>query len=135
MPQSKEQLFNSFGQFVTQHGWGIVYTRDPRQDVPPDCGFIRVRLPGEVMFTSVGMVKFRLQEEGMAACQAFAEHSETPLEWQMNFPRTPPQTFSSPTFAEEHAIAQSRWCRWKRAQGSWWPTGSRHSASPDRATT
>jgi hypothetical protein len=135
MPQSKEQLFNTFVEFVTQRGLGVVYTRDPRQDVPPDCGFIRVRLPGEVMFTSVGMVKFRLQEEGMATCKTFAEHSETPLEWQMNFPRLPPQTFSSPTFAEEHAIAQSRWCRWKRALRAWWPSGFRHAARPDRATT
>jgi hypothetical protein len=88
MPQSKEQLFNTFLHFTTQHGWGVVYTRDPRQAVPPDCGFIRVRVPWEVMFTSVGMVKFRLQEEGMAACKAFAERSETPLEWQMNFPHS-----------------------------------------------
>ena len=135
MPQSKEQLFNDFIQFVTQHGWGAVYTRDPRQDVPPDCGFIRVRLPGEVMFTSIGTMKFRTREEGMTACQAFAEHSEMPLEWQMNFPRTAPQTFSSPTFAEAHALAQSRWCRWKRALGAWWPSGSRHGARPDGATT
>jgi len=41
MPQSKEQLFNGFIQFVTQHGWGVVYTRDPRQEVPSDCGFMR----------------------------------------------------------------------------------------------
>ena len=135
MPQSKEQLFNDFIQFVTQHGWGVVYARDPRQDVPPDCGFIRVRLPGEAMFTSVGIVKFRLREEGVAVCQTFAERSETPLEWQMNFPRTAPQTFSSPTFAEAHALAQSRWCRWKRALGAWWPAGARHSAKPDGATT
>jgi len=135
MPQSKEQLFNEFIQFVTQHGWGVVYTRDPRQDVPPDCGFIRVRLPGEVMFTSVGIVKFRLREEGVAVCQTFAERSETPLEWQMNFPRTAPQTFSSPTFAEAHALAQSRWCRWKRALSTWWPSGSRHSAKPNGAIT
>ena len=135
MPQSKEQLFNDFVNFVTQHGWGVVYTRDPRQDVPSDCGFIRVRLPGEVMFTSIGTMKFRTREEGMTACQAFAEHSETPLEWQMNFPRTAPQTFSSPTFAEAHALAQSRWYRWKRALGAWWPSGSRHNARPDRATT
>lgn len=67
MPQSKEQLFNDFIQFVTQQGWGVVYTRDPRQEVPPDCGFIRIHLPGEVMFMSVGIVKFRLQEEGLAA--------------------------------------------------------------------
>jgi hypothetical protein len=135
MPQSKEQLFNDFLQFVTQRGWGVVYTRDPRQDVPSDCGFIRVRLPGEAMFTSVGIVKFRLQEEGMAACKVFAESGETPLEWQMNFPRTLPQTFSSPTFAAAHALAQSRWWRWKRALGAWWPSGSRHIARPDRVTT
>jgi hypothetical protein len=135
MPQSKAQLFNDFVQFVTQHGWGVVYARDPRQDVPPDCGFIRVRLAGEVMFTSVGIVKFRTREEGVAACQTFAERNGTPLEWQMNFPRTSSQTFSSPTFAEEHAIAQSRWCQWKRALRAWWPLGSRHGARPDRAPT
>ena len=135
MPQGKEQLFNDFVQFVTQHGWGVVSHATRAREVPPDCGFIRVRLPGEVMFTSVGIVKFRTQEEGVAACQAFAERSETPLEWQMNFPRIPPQTFSSPTFAEEHTLAQSRWCRWKRTLGAWWPSGSRHGAGPDRATT
>ena len=43
MPQSKEDLFNAFVQWVTQHGWGVVYRRNPRQAVPPDCGFIRVR--------------------------------------------------------------------------------------------
>jgi len=135
MSQSKEQLFNDFVHFVTQRGWGVVHTRDPRQDVPPDCGFIRARLPGEVLFSSVGIVRFRMPEEGMAACRVFAERSETPLEWQMNFPRTPPQTFSSPTFAEAHALAQSRWCRWKRALGAWWPSGSHHGARPDRAAT
>jgi len=135
MSQSKEQLFNDFIQFVTQHGWGVVYARDPRQDVPSDCGFVRVRLPGEAMFTSAGIVKFRSREEGVAACQAFVESSATPLAWQMNFPRTPPQTFSSPTFAEAHMLAQSRWCRWKRALGAWWPSGARHGARPDRATT
>jgi len=81
------------------------------------------------------LVKFRTREEGMTACQAFAEHCETPLECQMNFPRMPSQTFSSPTFAEAHALAQSRWYRWKRALGAWWPSGSRHGARPDRATT
>jgi len=135
MSQSKEQLFNDFIQFVTQHGWGVVYSRDPRQDVPSDCGFVRVRLPGEAMFASAGIVKFRTREEGVAACQAFTACSATPLEWQMNFPRTPPQTFSSPTFAEAHMLAQSRWCRWKRALGAWWPSGARHGARPDRATT
>jgi hypothetical protein len=135
MSQGKEQLFNDFVQFVTQHGWGVVYARDPRQEVPPDCGFIRARLPGDVMCTSLGIVKFRTREEGVAACQAFAEGSETPLEWQMNFPRTPPQTFSSPAFAEAHALAQSRWCRWKRALRAWWPAGARDGARPDRATT
>src|SRR4029453_4066378 len=119
MPQSKEQLFNDFVNSVTQHGWGAVYTRDPRQDGPSDCGFIRGRFPGGVMFTSIATMKFGEAEEGMAGSQAFAEHSETPLEWQMNFPRMPPQTFSSPTFAEAHALAQSRLCRWKRALAAW----------------
>ena len=73
MPQSKEDLFNAFVQWVTQHGWGVVYRRDPRQAVPPDCGFIRVRCPGEVLFTSVGIVQFRTQEEGVTACQLFTE--------------------------------------------------------------
>src|SRR3989442_9373275 len=105
MPQSKAQLFNAFIQFVTQHGWGVVYPRDPLQDVPPACGFIRVRVPGETLFTSGGIVNFRTREEGVAACQALVKRSETPLEWQMNFPRTPPQTLTSPTFAQAHAGA------------------------------
>ena len=135
MPQSKEQLFNDFVQFVTQHGLGVTHIRDPRQDVPLECGFIRVRLPGEAIFTSVGIVQFRGREEGLAACKAFAERSAAPLEWQMNFPREYPKTFTSPTFAEAHALAQSRWLRWKRALRAWWPSGSRHVAAPDRATT
>ncbi len=135
MPQSKEQLFNDFVQLVTQQGVGVVYIRDPRQDVPPMCGFIRVRLPGETLFTSVGIVTFRTREEGVTACEVFAERSEVPLEWQMNFPRASPQTFSSPTFAAAHALAQSRWLRWKRALRAWWPAWSHHIARPDRATT
>ena len=135
MPQSKEQLFNDFVQFVTQHGLGVIHIRDPRQDVPPECGFIRARLPGEAIFTSVGIVKFRTREEAVTACETFAEHSEVPLEWQMNFPRADPKTFSSPTFSEAHALAQSRWLRWKRALRACWPSWSRHIAGPDRATT
>ena len=135
MPQSKEQLFNDFVQLVTQHCQGVVYIRDPHRDVPPECGFIRVRLPGEVIFTSVGIVKFRTREEAVAACEAFAAHNETPLEWQMNFPRASPQTFSSPMFAAAHALAQSRWLRWKRTLCAWLPAWSPHVARPDRATT
>ena len=135
MPQSKEQLFNDFVQFITQFNLGAIHMRDPRQDVPPECGFIRVRLPGEASFTSVGIVKFRTQQEGVQACKTFAEHHEAPLEWQMNFPRAYPQTFTSPTFAEAHALAQSRWLRWKRALQAWWPAGARQVARPDGATT
>lgn len=126
MPQSKEAIFNDFVNLVTQQGWGVVYTRDPRHDVPPDCGFLRVRFPGEVLFTSVGLVKFRTREEGVTACQVFAERRTEPLEWQINFPRTPLQTFPSPTFAEAHALTQSRWRRWQRALRAWWPVRSRH---------
>ena len=135
MPQSKEQLFNDFVQFVTQHGWGVVYIRDPHRDVPPECGFIRVRLPGEAIFASIGIVKFRTREEGVTACEAFTKRSEVPLEWQINFPRVSHQTFSSPTFADAHALAQSRWLRWKRGLRAWWPLWSRRVAGPDRATT
>ena len=135
MSQSKEQLFNDFVQFVTQRDWGVVYIRDPHRDVPPECGFIRVRLPGEAIFTSVGIVQFRTREEGVTACETFTERSATPLEWQMNFPREYPKTFASPTFAEAHALAQSRWLRWKRALRAWWPSGSRPVVRPDRATT
>ena len=74
MPHNKEQLFNDFIQVVTEQGWGVVYTRDPRQDVPSDCGFIRVRLPGEAMFTSVGLVKFRTREEGRHLPSAVRHH-------------------------------------------------------------
>jgi len=38
----------------------------------------------------------------------------------MNFPSESSQTFASPTFANDHAVAQSRWLRWKRAVGAWW---------------
>jgi hypothetical protein len=63
MPQSKEQVFNDFVQFVTQHGWGVVYTRDPRQDVPSDCGFIRVRLPGEAVISRCTRLGFVALEQ------------------------------------------------------------------------
>lgn len=29
MPQSKEETFHAFVAWVTQHGWGVVHTRDP----------------------------------------------------------------------------------------------------------
>ena len=132
MPQSKEELFNTFVQWVTHHGWGFGYRRDPRQAVPSDCAFIRVRCPGEVLFTSVGIVQFRTQEEGVMACQKFAKSSMEPFEWQMNFPRMTARAFASPTFAEAHVLAQSRWYRWKRALRSWWPTWWR--TAPERAT-
>lgn len=122
MSQHKEQLFQDFGQFVTAQGCGSVYTRDPRQSVPPNCGFIRLRLPGEALFTSVGIVQFRSRDEGMTACQRFAERLAEPIAWQMNFPRTSPQTFPSPTFAEADALAKSRWLRWKRAWRAWLPS-------------
>jgi hypothetical protein len=134
MPQNKEELFNAFIQWITQDGWGVIYRRDPRQDVPPDCAFIRMRYPGEVLFTSVGMVQFRTQEAGVTACQMFAEGSAEPCEWQMNFPRTNPQTFASPMFAEAHALAQSRWYRWKCALRAWWPTWSRPGPGAEQTT-
>jgi len=106
-----DQLFDEFVCFATQHGYGERYTRDPRQAVPPDCGFVRFRTPGGVLFASAGLVKFRTREEGVTACQTFAECSATPMEMQMNFPRAAPHTFSSPTFAEAQAVTQSRWRR------------------------
>jgi hypothetical protein len=135
MSQSKGQLFSNFVHFVTQQGCGVVYTRDPHQDVPPDCCFVRIRAPGEELFTSIGIVKFRTREEGVMACKTFAERSDDPMEWQMNFPKASPQTFPSPTFAEAHAAAKSRWRRWKRALGAWWPSGSRHGERTDNAPT
>jgi len=119
MLKDAAQLFDELAHFVTQHGYGEVYTRDPRQEVPPDCGFVRFRTPGGVLFTSAGLVKFRTREEGVTACQAFAERCGTPMEVQMNFPRASPHTFASPTFAEAQAATQSRWHRWKRALGAW----------------
>ena len=121
MAQGTAQLFDTFVHFVTQHGYGEQYTRDPRQAVPTDCGFVRFRTPGGVLFTSAGLVKFRTHEEGVTACKAFAEHCGTPMEVQMNFPRASPHTFASPTFAEAQAATQSRWRRWKRALGAWRP--------------
>jgi hypothetical protein len=117
MTKVEEQLFAEFVHFVTQHGYGVVYPRDPHQAVPPDCAFIRFRVPGGVLFTSVGIVQFRTREDGVTACKTFAERSAAPLEVQMNFPKASPQTFASPTFAAAQALAQSRWRRWKRALG------------------
>jgi len=46
MAQVTEQLFDAFVHLVMQHSYGERYTRDPRQAVPPDCGFVRFRKPG-----------------------------------------------------------------------------------------
>ena len=119
MPKVTDQLFDDFVHFVTVHGYGDAYTRDPRESVPPDCGFVRFRSPGEDLFTSSGLMKFRTREEGVTACKAFVERRDTPMELQMNFPREAPLHFPSPTFAEAHAVAKSRWCRLKRAFGAW----------------
>ena len=121
MPKNKEQLFEDFVKFLTQQGYGEGYTRPQNQSVPPDCGFVRFRYPGAALFTAAGLVKFHKREDGFTACKAFAENSDEPIELQMNFPKEGPQNFPSPTFAKEHAIAQSRWLRWKRSFGSWWP--------------
>src|SRR5215475_1121285 len=82
MVKAMAQLFDELVHFVTQHGHGEVYTRDPRQEVPPDCGFVRFRTPGGMLFTSAGLVKFRTREGGVMACKTFAEHCETPMEVQ-----------------------------------------------------
>ena len=114
-----DQLFDEFVHFVTQHGYGEGYTRDPRHAVPPDCGFVRFRVPGGVLFTSTGLVKFRTREEGVTACQTFAARSAAPMEVQMHFPRAAPHTFASSTFAAAQAATQRRWHRWTRALGAW----------------
>jgi hypothetical protein len=62
------QLFDELVHFVTQYGYGEVYTRDPRQAVPADCGFVRFRTPGGVLFTSTGLVQFRTRGAGVTAC-------------------------------------------------------------------
>ncbi len=121
MPKGKDQLFADFGHFVVAQGYGDVYQRDPRQSVPLDCSFIRFRYPGGGLFTAAGIIKFRQREDGVTACQAFVARSDEPLELQMNFPSEMPRNFSSPAFAEAHAVAQSRWRRWKRAVRAWWP--------------
>ena len=64
MLKDTAQLFDALVHFVRQHGYGEVYTRDPRQEVPADCGFVRFRTPGGVLFTSAGLVKFRTREDG-----------------------------------------------------------------------
>jgi hypothetical protein len=111
MLKDTAQLFDELVHFVTQYGYGELYTRDPRREVPADCGFVRFRTPGGVLFTSAGLVEFRTQEAGVTAGQAFAEHCGTPMEVQMNFPRVSPPTFPSPTFAAAQAATQSRWHR------------------------
>jgi hypothetical protein len=120
MPRGKKQLFEDFVKFIAQHGYGEGYSRDPHQYVPPDCGFVRFRYPGALLFTAAGMVRFHTQEEGFMACKSFVVHSDEPIELQMSFPREFPQTFPSPTFAREHAAAQSRWLQLKRSFGLWW---------------
>ena len=121
MPKGKDQLFADFGHFVVTQAYGAIYQRDPRQAVPPDCGFIRFRSPGSGLFNAAGIIQFRQRDDGVTACQAFVASSDEPLELQMNFPNETPCNFASPTFAEAHADAQSRWRRWKRAVRAWWP--------------
>ena len=121
MPKGKEQLFADFVHFSARLGYGAGYQRDPHQSVPPDCVFLRFRYPGGGLFTSAGIVQFRQREDSFTACKAFVERSDEPMELQMNFPSESPHMFASPTFAEAHALAQSRWRRWKRAVGAWWP--------------
>jgi hypothetical protein len=120
MPKSTEQLFAEFVHFAATHGYGASYQRDPRRAVPPDCIFVRFRSPGGGLYTSAGIVQFRQREDGLTACQTFVERSDDPLELQMNFPGESPRTFASPTFAEAHALTQSRWRRWTHAVGGWW---------------
>ena len=120
MPRGKEQLFEDFVKFIVQHGHGEGYTRDPHQYVPSDCGFVRFRYPGALLFTSAGVARFHKQAEGFRACKTFVEKSNEPIELQMNFPKESPRNFPSPTFAEEHEAAQSRWLRLKRSFGLWW---------------
>src|SRR5262245_12913916 len=121
MLKDAAQLFDALVQFVTQHGYGEVHTRDPRQEVPPDCGFVRYRTPGGVLFTSAGLVKFRTREEGVTACQAFAARRATPMEVQMNFPRASPPTFTSHPSAAAQAATARRRPRGKPAGGAWRP--------------
>jgi hypothetical protein len=120
MPKVQEQLFEDFVHFAAKHGSGAVYRRDPHQSVPPGRVFVRFRAPGEGGFPSAGIVQFRQWEEGFTACKTFGASCDKPLEWQMNFPGEIPQNFPSPTSAEAHQVAQSRWRRWQRALGSWW---------------
>ena len=120
MPRGKKQLFEDFVKFIEQRGHGEGYTRDPHQYAPPDCGFVRFRYPGALLFTSAGMVRFHTQAEGFRACKTFVEKSDEPMELQMSFPRESPQNFPSPTFAKEHEAAQIRWLRLKRSFGLWW---------------
>ena len=120
MPKEKEQLFADFVHFTATQGYGEAYIRDPRQSVPPDCVFIRFRYPGGGIFTSAGIVQFRQRADGVTACKTFVESHGEPIELQMNFPSESSQTFTSPTFAKDHAVAQSRWLRWKRTVGAWW---------------
>ena len=120
MPTGQEQLFEDFVHFAAKQGSGAVYQRDPHQAVPPGCVFVRFRAPGEGGFTSAGIVQFRQREEGFTACKTFVASRDKPIELQMNFPRELPQNFPSPTFAEAHQVAMSRWLRWKRALGCWW---------------
>jgi hypothetical protein len=120
MPTVQEQLFEDFVHFAATHGSGAVYQRDLHQSVPPGCVFVRFRAPGEGSFTFAGIVQFRQREEGFTACKTFVASRDKPIELRMNFPREIPQNFPSPTFAEAHQVAQSRWRRWQRALGSWW---------------
>jgi hypothetical protein len=120
MPTVQEQLFEDFVHFAATHGSGVVYQRDPHQSVPPGCVFVRFRAPGEGSFTFAGIVQFRQREEGFTACKTFVASRDQPIELRMNFPREIPQNFPSPTFAEAHQVAQSRWRRWQRVLGSWW---------------
>lgn len=120
MPKGNDQLFADFGYFTVTHGYGDVYQRDPHQSLPLDCGFIRFRYPGGGIFNAAGIIQFRQRQDSVAACEAFVACSDEPLELQMNFQSETPRNFPSPTFAEAHAMAHSRWRRWKHAVRALW---------------
>ena len=120
MPTVQDQLFEDFVYFAAKQGFGAVYQRDLHQSVPSDCIFVRFRSPGEGSFAFAGIVQFRQREEGFTACKTFVASRDKPIELQMNFAGEIRQNFPSPTFAEAHQVAKSRWLRWKRALGSWW---------------
>jgi hypothetical protein len=85
MPKGTDQRFADFGHFVVTQGYDEIYQRDPRQAVPPDCGFIRFRFPGSGLFTKACQVFVYEVDEQIGAIPKHPEAHLWPSMVQCSF--------------------------------------------------